>query len=128
MPFKNRRLFANTISKDVIEDMKNRKSEFENAGTEEIQNAVEFLRVIDTRELKANSRMRQFSFGNSIVWRFETTGINYDIYPRNGLGTSRAYGPRKYDVLGAVNMLKRFRAKVTISESVGTPRPVKFKK
>lgn len=110
------------VQKDIVDDIKSNKLEFENAGTQEIQNAIEFLKVVDTRNLKANSRMRQFSFGNIIVWRFETTGVDYDIFPRNGLGSSRAYGPRKYDVLGAVKMLKKYKVNININENVGKPR------
>jgi len=127
MPFRNRKAFSKTVQKDVVQDLKSRKGEFEAEGTKNIQDAVEYLKVVDTRNLKANSRMKMFSFGDSIVWRFETTNVPYAIFPRNGLGSSRAYGARKYDVLGAVRTLKAFGVKKKINENTGRPRPSKIR-
>jgi len=127
MPFRNKKNFTVRIQKDIIKDMVKQSDRFERIGTEEIQKAIEFLRVVDTRALKGNSRMRQFSFGGGIVWRFETTDIDYDFIVRNGLGTSTIYGARKYDILGAGRTLKRLNIKSNITTNVGNPRPAKSK-
>jgi len=122
MPFRNKKEFARRIQSDIIRSYTTKKSDLENQGTKDIQDAVEFLKVVDTKHLKANSNMELFAFASSVVFRFQTLNTPYDFAPRNGLGSSRKYGPRKYDVLGASRFIKRL-ANINLKVSdVGKPR------
>lgn len=122
MPFRNRQAFVKRVERAVVDDLKKRESEFETQGTRFIQEAISYLNVFQSGNLRSRSNMKQFAFGNSIIWRFQTEDVDYDIYPRNGLGSSRQYGPRKYDVLGAVRMARFYNLGINISDNVGRPR------
>jgi len=97
---------------------------YENEGTRTLQNAIRTLRVYDEGNLENNSMMKQDRIGNKIEWSFETRGVPYALFPRNGLGSSAGYGIRKYDVKGAVDMLKQQKI-LAPSLPTGNPRPRK---
>lgn len=112
------------IGRAFINDIKSKKSEFEAEGTKQIQDAVKFLKVYDTGNLASHSKMTQFGFDKTVIWRFWTDGVDYDIYPRNGLGSSRAYGPRKYDLRALIKTAQANNLRiqgVTLGET-GKPR------
>lgn len=115
---------ADDVGKQFIQSLKARLYEFESAGTTLIQEAIQYLNVYASGNLATKSKMKMFGFDRSIIWRFFTEDeVDYAVYPRNGLGTSRAYGPRKYDLLAAVRMLKRYGLPIEISEAeAGSPR------
>lgn len=97
---------------------------FERQGTVYIKNSIRWLRVYDTGQVDKMSQMTQEKFGNNIVWKFTTDNTGYAIYPRNGLGTSREYGARKYDIRAATLMLAKYRLRANVP-TYGRPRPFK---
>jgi hypothetical protein len=120
------------IAQEWYENIMKEKSQLENEGSIEIKEAIEFLKVKDTGGLRLNSKMKMNGFNRVVQWEFITENINYAVYPRNGLGSSRAYGPRKYDVRGAIKMINKYKLKVvgtkpTLAEA-GKPRTAKAKK
>jgi len=112
------------IEKEWADNATRQRQAFENEGTRSIQNAVRTLRVYDEGTLDRNSVMKQDRIGNRIEWSFETNGVPYAPSPRNGLGSSAQYGARKYDVKGAVDMLKNQKL-LAPSIPTGRPRPAK---
>lgn len=99
---------------------------YENVGKHEMQNAVRYLRTYDTGELDQGVFMKQDRQNNIITWNYGVNGVatDYYIYPRLGLGTSKEYGIRKFDVRAINKMLKRYKLK-TKTNNAGSPRPIK---
>lgn len=115
------------ISQEWYKIMRQQDLELHNEGTEEIQQAVEFLKVVDTKNLKGHSKMDQTGFDTTIVWKFYTDdSVEYATHPRNGTGTSTAYGPRKYDLRAAIQMIRKYKLKTVkgapLLPEAGRPR------
>ena len=112
------------IEKQWAEQATRDQRAYENLGTHMIRNAIRSLRVYDEGVTDKNSQMKQERIGNKIQWSFETNGVPYAPYPRNGLGSSARYGARKYDVKAAADMLARYNLIASVPNP-GNPRPPK---
>lgn len=99
---------SKAAAKKWADNMMKKSKSFESTGTKIMQNAIRVLRVYDKGGLEDNSTMDQAREGNNIIWSFETKGVPYAYYPRNGLGSSSQYGPRKYDVKAAIDTLRHY--------------------
>ena len=101
------------VSKEMMNRIRKNKQRYANEATALIQQSVKFYDVFDTGNLRRASKGEVFVFDKSAIIRFKTDGgqADYWMYPRNGLGTSRNYGPRKYDILAGENFIKRYKLK-----------------
>ena len=115
-----------SIAKKWADEIQGNANKYETKGTQIMQNAIRILKVYDSGNLERNSKMTQSKQDDSIIWSFETKGVDYAVDPRNGLGSSQKYGPRKYDIKAVVDTLKYYNfSKVSIN--FGNPRPSKPK-
>lgn len=87
---------ARKIGQAMLEKLQKEQFEIESKGTQLIQNSVEELNVVDTRNLKSKTNVKTFSTSTAFVIRGQTVNVPYAIYPLLGLGTSRAYGERNW--------------------------------
>lgn len=101
------------VKKEILNLIRRDKLAIQNLATTELQNAVKFYDVYDTGNLRKSSYGQVFVFDNSAIIRLVTDGESapYWMYPRNGWGTSRNYGPRKYDILAGQNVAKKLNLK-----------------
>lgn len=101
------------ISKDILNNIQDNRQDIINLSTKELQDSIRFYDVYDTGNLRRSSFTKLFVYSKGATIRFITDGEKapYWPFPRNGWGTSRNIGPRKYDILAGEKTATKLKLK-----------------